>query len=58
MCCFVLLHSVQSLVPKIELSEEPRVTVGVGCVIKTHHVDPERLSSLLFLHGCVPSPKL
>lgn len=30
-CFYVLLDSVQSLVPKIKLSAEPCVIVGVGC---------------------------
>lgn len=30
-CFYVLLDSVQSLVSKIKLSEEPCVIVGVGC---------------------------
>lgn len=47
-CFYVLLDSVQSLVPKIKLSEEPRVVVGFGCVIKTHHLHPECLSPCSF----------
>lgn len=34
------LDSVQSPVPKIKLSEEPGLTVGVGWGIKINHVHP------------------
>lgn len=45
MCFCVCLYSVQSLVPKVKLSKEPSVIVGIGCVIKTRHLDPAHLSS-------------
>lgn len=47
-CSCVLLYSVQIRVPKIKLSEEPGVIVGVICVIKTRHLDPECLSPCSF----------
>lgn len=48
------LDSVQSPVPKIKLSEEPGLTVGVGWGIKINHVHPISCVSLIFLHGGVP----
>ena len=48
MCSRVLVYFVSSQVPKMKLSEEPSVIVGVGCVIKTRHLDPECLSPCFF----------
>lgn len=47
-CSRVLVYFVSSRVPKMKLSEEPSVTVGVGCVIKAPHLDPECLSPCFF----------
>lgn len=47
-CSCVLVYFVSSQVPKMKLSEEPSVIVGVGCVIKTRHLDPECPSPCFF----------
>lgn len=47
-CSRVLVYFVSSQVPKMKLSEEPSVIVGVGCVIKTRHLDPECLPPCFF----------
>lgn len=47
-CSRVLVYFASSRVPKMKLSEEPSVIVGIGCVIKTPHLDPECLSPCFF----------
>lgn len=46
--CSCVFYSVQSLVPKIKLSEEQSVIVGIGCVINSCPLDPECLSPCSF----------
>lgn len=41
-CSRVLVYFVSSQVPKMKLSEEPSVIVGVGCVIKTRHLEKKK----------------